>query len=64
MRKKSLNQRMVRKMDEEIRIIGYCTECGNAITDDIEEYFCNDDGELFCSENCVLESYSIHRLEI
>ena len=51
-------------MDEEIRIIGYCTECGNAIIDDIEEYFCNDDGELFCSENCVLEYYSIHRLEI
>ena len=51
-------------MDEEIRIIGYCTECGNAITDDIEEYFYNDDGEFLCSESCVLEYYNIHRLEI
>ena len=26
-------------MDEEIRTLGYCIVCGNAITDDIDEYF-------------------------
>lgn len=50
-------------MDEE-RTFGNCTECGNAITDNIEEYFCDDNGNFFCNENCVFEYYGIHRLEI
>ena len=50
-------------MDEEIRTLGYCTECGNVITDDMDEYFCDDDGNYFCDYTCVLEHYSVHRLE-
>ena len=34
---------MVRQMDrEDVRILGYCEECGIEITDDFEEYYCDE----------------------
>jgi hypothetical protein len=54
---------MVRIMDEEIRIIGYCTECGDEITDDIGEYYCCPDGSLLCSRECILEHFNIAVME-
>ena len=64
MRKKSLNQRMVRKMDDEIRNLGYCAECGSKITDEMDEYFYDDEGNFFCNCDCAMEYSGIHRLEI
>lgn len=46
-------------MDEEVRILGYCAECGVEITDDIEEYYCDREGDLLCSHECLLEYFDI-----
>lgn len=51
-------------MDDEVRTFGYCSECGNIITSDNEEYFCDDEGHYFCNCDCAMEYYGIHRLEI
>ena len=50
-------------MDDDVRIFCYCTECGSAITDEYEKHYCNDDGDVFCSVECVLEHYCITQLE-
>lgn len=50
-------------MDEEIRIMCYCTECGSPITDDIEEYYCDEDGNYFDSAECAMVHHGIHLLE-
>jgi hypothetical protein len=55
---------MVKTMDEERRVFGYCEECGAKITDDIEEYYCDDDGNLFCSHECVLEHFGLYKVEV
>ena len=48
---------------DEIKI-AYCAECNNDITTKDKEAFVNEDGEHFCSIDCVLEHYRIVRLEI
>lgn len=50
--------------EEEIRILGYCEECGRAITGDDTEMYIDKDGYHFCSVECVLEHYDIDILEI
>ena len=50
-------------MDEEIRVIGYCVECGDEITDDIGEYYCAPDGALLCSKECIIEHFNIAVME-
>lgn len=51
-------------MDDEVKILAYCEECGNAITSDNNEYFYDDDGNFFCSCECAMEYGGIHRLEV
>lgn len=51
-------------MDDEIRTLGYCTECGSKITDEMDEYFYDDEGNFFCNCDCAMEYSGIHRLEI
>jgi hypothetical protein len=51
-------------MDEEVRTLGICVECGSAITDDIEEYYCDDEGNLLCSHDCILEHFCIYKMEV
>lgn len=46
----------------ETRVLGYCEECGNAITDEKESYV-DKDGYRFCSVECVLEYYEIELCE-
>ena len=50
--------------DEDVRVIGYCAECGEDITDDIEEYYCDEDGNFFDSVECAMAHYGIHLLEV
>lgn len=50
-------------MDEEVRIIGICAECGSEITDNIEEYYCDEDGNFFDSAECAMVHHGIHLLE-
>lgn len=49
---------------DEIRVFGYCENCGEKVTDKSEEYYVNDDGEVFCCIECVLEYYSITKVEV
>ena len=64
MRKKNLSLRMVKTMDEERRVFGYCEECGAKVTDDIEEYYCDDEGNVFCSYECILEHFGLYKVEV
>ena len=52
-------------MDErEIRCFGYCEVCGDEITDENEEYYVNDDGEMFCCVDCICEHYGLTKIEL
>ena len=52
-------------MDErEVRFFGYCECCGDEVTDESEEYYVNDDGEVFCCVDCVCEYYCLTRIEV
>ena len=62
--KKRNSMRKENKTMDEIRVFGYCTCCENKITDEIDEYYINSDGEIFCSVECCLEHYSIVKLEV
>lgn len=51
-------------MDErEIRVFGRCIECEDEVTDEGNEYYVNDDGEIFCSIDCVCEHYGLTIIE-
>ena len=63
MKRKNGNQRTVRQMDNEVRTFGYCAECGSEITDDVERYYCDEDGNLFCSHECLFEHFCITPIE-
>ena len=55
----------VRMVDEnEVRKFGECECCGNAITDEQEEYYVAEDGRVFCCIECVLESFGIEKIEV
>lgn len=49
---------------DEIRVFGYCENCGAKITDENEEYYVNDDGNVFCSCECCLEHYGLVKVEV
>lgn len=51
-------------MDEEVRVLGICAECNSSITDDIEDYYCDEDGNFFDSPECAMAYYGIHKLEV
>lgn len=64
MKRKNMNLRTVKTMNEEVRVFGECVECGSAITDDIETYYCDEEGNLFCSHECILEHFQLHLMEV
>lgn len=49
--------------DNEVRVLAYCAECGDEITDDIEEIYVDEDGNYFCSCECSMIYHGIHKLE-
>ena len=49
---------------DEVRVFGYCENCGDKITDEGEEYYVNDDGEVFCSIECVCEHCCVTKIEV
>ena len=52
-------------MDEEIRVFGYCADCASKISDqNTNEYYCTDDGLVFCDINCVLSYYDVTKIEV
>ncbi len=50
--------------DNEARVLAYCAECENEIHDDVEEYYCDEDGNIFDTCECACIYHGIHRLEI
>ena len=50
--------------DNEVRIFGYCAECNSEITDEADDYYCNDEGERFCCIECLLAHYNIDKIEV
>lgn len=49
---------------EDVRILGYCEECGVEITDELDEIFVDSDGNYFDSIDCLLEYLGVTRLEV
>ena len=49
---------------DEIRVFGYCECCGNEVTDQDEEYYFDAEGRIFCSVECICESYDLTKVEI
>ena len=50
--------------EREIRVFGHCECCGDEVTDEGEEYYVNDNGEVFCCADCVSEYYGLTRIEV
>lgn len=50
-------------MSEDIRTLGYCSECGETITDDMEDVYVNEDGRYFCCIECATLHYGLTKLE-
>ena len=50
-------------MDEDVRVIGYCYECNNTITDDMEDVYVDDDGNYFCCVECAMDHCGMSKLE-
>ena len=49
---------------DEIRVFGYCENCGEKVTDKSGEYFISEDGRVFCSFECVCEAQHITKVEV
>jgi hypothetical protein len=49
---------------DEIRTFGICECCGEEITDESDEYYVNEDGEVFCCVECMMEHYGIVKIEL
>ena len=50
-------------MSEDIRVIGYCSECGETITDDMEDVYVNEEGRHFCCTECAMTYNGLTKLE-
>jgi hypothetical protein len=48
---------------DETRVFGYCKCCDNEVTDENKEYYINENGEVFCDIECVLEHYGVIKVE-
>lgn len=49
---------------DEVRVFGYCENCGEKITDKNDEYYITDDGKVFCCIECVCEKNGITKIEV
>ena len=63
MKKLNGNLRMVKQMNENVRELGYCSECGETIFDDMEDVYVNEDGRYFCCTECAMAYYGLTKLE-
>jgi hypothetical protein len=62
MRKRNSTWKEMATMDE-ARVFGYCRCCENEVTDEKKEYYINENGEVFCDIECVLEHYGVIKVE-
>ena len=48
---------------DDIRILRYCENCEDKITDERKEYYITDDGVAFCCLECCLEHFNVVKVE-
>ena len=53
---------MVKAMNEDVRVFGYCAECGSEVTDEDVAYV-DSEGRYFDNIECVCEYYNISKVE-
>ena len=52
-------------MDErEVRYFGRCENCEDDVTDEGDEYYVTEYGEVFCCLDCLLEHFEITKVEL
>ena len=51
-------------MNDDVRVFGYCAECGNIITDECEDIYVDSDGNYFDSIDCLIDYFDVVRLEL
>lgn len=49
---------------DEVRVFGYCENCGEKVTDENDEYYITDDGKVFCCIECVCEHCGVTKVEV
>lgn len=49
---------------DDVRIFGYCEHCGEVVDDNGDEYYVTDDGKVFCCCECVMEYFSVVKIEV
>lgn len=49
---------------DDVRVFGYCDNCGDKITDSSNEYYVTDDGKVFCCCECVMEYLGVVKIEV
>lgn len=49
---------------DEVRVFGTCECCGNTITSEDEGYYVDSEGRVFCSIECVLDTYGVTKVEV
>lgn len=49
---------------DDIRVFGYCENCGEEVTGELDEYYVSDDGTVFCSCECVMEYFGVTKVEV
>ena len=49
---------------DEIRVFGYCENCGEKVDGYYNEYYITDDGKVFCSIECVIEHHGVTKVEV
>ena len=47
-----------------VRLFGYCENCGEQVDSSYDEYYIDDDGNVFCSTECCFEYYGITKVEV
>jgi hypothetical protein len=48
---------------DEVRLFGYCENCGQSVTDEFDEHYVTEDGKVFCSCECCLEYFGVVKVE-
>jgi ribosomal protein L24E len=49
---------------DDVRVFGYCENCGDKITDSSKEYYVSDDGKVFCCCECAMEHLGVVKIEV
>ena len=49
---------------DDVRVFGYCENCGVEIDESYKEYHVDDDGKVFCCVECAMDVHGITKVEV